>query len=135
MEVDEILGLNNYYHDLRFAPKKPNLRGTWQERTGDNFYSLDANGKWIQHRNRFHLDEFIKQKDTKHARVFIAHRFWYLGRSAAELPERFNPLVGGRGTRVNHNPKLVKDFRLWVITHFTCGVHDVPNDNPDINYK
>lgn len=132
MEVDEVLGLDDYYRDSRFETKKPDLRGSWKERCGDNFYSLGADGKWIQHRNRFHLDEDLKQQDTKYARVFIGRRFWYLGRSAAKLPERFAPLAGGRGTRVNHEPAMIEEFCLWVASQFSPGVHDLPNDNPDI---
>lgn len=132
MEVDEVLGLDDYYRDLRFEPKKPNLRGSWKERCGDNFYSLGADGKWIQHLNRFHLDEFIKQKDTKYARVFIGKKFWYLGSSAAKLPGRFASLAGGRGVRVNHDPALVEEFCSWVTSQFSPDVHGLPNDNPDI---
>lgn len=132
MEIDEVLGLDEYYRDMRFEAKKPDLRGSWKERCGDNFYSLGVDGEWIQHRNRFHLDEYLKKQDTKYARVFIGRRFWYLGRSAAELPVRFGPLVGGRGARVNHDPALVEEFCSWVASHFATGVHALPNDNPDI---
>lgn len=132
MEVDEVLGLNDYYRDSRFEAKKPNLRGSWKERCGDNFYSLGADGEWVQHRNRFHLDEDLKQQDTKYARVFIGRRFWYFGRSAAKLPGCFGPLAGGRGARVNHEPALVEEFCSWVVSQFSPGLHDVPNDNPDI---
>ena len=57
MRITKILGLDEYYHDPQFAAKKPDLRGSWKERCGDNFYSRAADGTWIQHRNRFHLDE------------------------------------------------------------------------------
>lgn len=133
MEVDEILGLDQYYQDPRFESKKPNMRGSWKERAGDNFYSLRPDGEWIQHRNRFHLSERLKRQDTKYARVFIGRRFWYLGRSATKPPSRFGKLAGGRGTRVNHHPELVEDFCSWVAESFTTGVHDLPNDNPDLS--
>jgi len=132
MEISEILDLDEYYRDPRFAAKKPNLRGTWKERCGDNFYSRGSDGEWIQHRNRFHLDERLKRQDTKHTRVFIGQRFWYRGCSASAVPERFAPLIGGRGARVNHDPELVSDFCAWVAREFECGIADVPNDNPDI---
>jgi hypothetical protein len=133
MEVDEVLGLDGYHCDARFELKKPDLRGFWKERCGDNFYSLGADGNWIRHPNRFHLDEDSKRRDTRYARVFIGRRFWYLGRSAAVLPARFARLAGGRGTRVNHEPRLVAEFCSWVASTFTSGVHDVPNDNSDID--
>jgi Nucleotide modification associated domain 2 len=107
MQVEEVLDLNAYFHDARFEAKKPNLRGGWKERCGDNFYSRAPDGTWIQHRNRFHLGDGIKRQDTKYARVFVGSRFWYRGRSAAPIPQRFAPLAGGRGARVNHDPTLV----------------------------
>jgi hypothetical protein len=133
MEISEILGLDEYFRDPRFSAKKPNLRGSWTKRCGDNFYSRDTNGEWIQHRNRFHLNEGLKRQDTKHARVFIGQRFWYRGRSADVVPAKYAPLIGGRGARVNHDPILVADFRAWVKNEFDPGVGDVPNDNPDIS--
>lgn len=132
MEISEVLGLNEYFHDRRFAAKKPNLRGSWQERCGDNFYSRKPDSSWIQHRNRFYLDEALKRQDTKYARVFIGERFWYRGRLANVAPEKFAPLIGGRGARVNHDPSLVADLCAWISNEFEPGVADVPNDNPDM---
>jgi len=132
MEISEILDLDEYFQDLRFSAKKPNLRGCWKERCGDNFYSRGSDGTWIQHRNRFHLDDGLKKQDTKYARVFIGHRFWYRGSSAASVPYKYAPLIGGRGARVNHDPSLVSDFCEWVARGFKPGVADVPNDNPDM---
>lgn len=132
MEVSEILDLDDYFQDTRFALKKPNLRGNWQQRCGDNFYSRGEDGSWIQHRNRFHLDEAIKKQDTKHARVFVGSLFWYRGRSAESLPARLAPLAGGRGARVNHDPALVDEYRNWVQARFDLGIADLPNDNPDL---
>jgi len=132
MEISEILGLDEYFRDPRFATKKPNLRGSWQERCGDNFYSRNVDGEWVQHRNRFHLDERLKKQDTKYARVFIGQRFWYCGRAADAAPAKYAPLIGGRGARVNHDPALVSDFCAWVSKEFEPGVSNVPNDNPDM---
>lgn len=133
MEVSAVLDLNEYFHHPNFQLKKPNLRGTWKERCGGNFYSRATDGRWIQHRNRFHLDEITRAKDTKYARAFVASKFWYRGKSASAIPTNFLSLVGGRGPRVNHDPKLAEDFRRWIEASFAIGVADVPNDNPDIN--
>lgn len=131
MEVEEILGLDDYFHDLRFESKKPNLRGDWKDRCGDNFYSRANDGSWVQHRNRYHLDERAKTQDTRFARVFIARRFWYRGKSATRAPGEFAPLFGGRNARVNHDPLLSRRFIEWVTESFEPGVTDHPNDNPD----
>jgi hypothetical protein len=133
MEISEILGLDEYFRDQRFASKKPKLSGSWRERCGDNFYSRRDDGTWIQHENIFHMDEQSKRQDTKHARVFIGQRFWYRGRSAEPVPVRFAPLAGRRGARVNHEPGLVSEFCAWVSTEFEPGIAAVPNDNPDMD--
>lgn len=132
VEVSEILDLDDYFRDPRFVEKKPDLRGNWQERCGDNFYSRREDGTWKQHRNRFHIGEDIKEQDTRHAKVFMGTQFWYLGRSAEIVPTRLKSLVGGRGARVNHDPALVTDFCKWVKKRFSAGVLDFPNDNPDL---
>jgi hypothetical protein len=131
MEIAQILDLDAYFHHPAFQRKKPDLRGSWQERCGDNFYSQGSDGRWIQHRNRFHLDEKIKAKDTKFARAFIASRYWYLGKRAHSIPARFAPLAGGRGARVNHDRELAANFRSWVVGEFKPGITSEPNDNPD----
>jgi len=132
MEISEILDLDAYYWDKRFEEKKPDLRGSWKERCGDNFYSRGPDGEWIQHRNRFHLSENLKKQDTKYARAFLARRYWYRGRKAEAVPGQYAPLIGGRGARVNHDPQLVSGFCAWVARQFETGVADVPNDNPDM---
>jgi hypothetical protein len=132
MEVEEILGLNDYFNDRRFQSKKPNLRGDWKDRCGDNFYSRAHDGSWVQHRNRYHLDERAKQQDTRFARVFVARRFWYRGKLAECTRIEFAPLFGGRNARVNHDPALSRTFIEWVTQSFEPGVAGAPNDNPDI---
>ena len=129
MEVDEVLGLDAYHRDPRFEEKKPVLRGTWQQRCGDNFYNLGADGRWVRHRTLHHLDAESMRQDTRFARVYIARKFWYLGRSAVSLPPEFAPLAGGRGARVKHATELVEAFRAWVTTRFEPGAHDLPHDN------
>jgi len=132
MQVAEILSLDAYYRDDRFASKRPDLRGDWQKRCGDNFYSLDSTGKWVRHRNRFHLDDAIEKQDTKYARVFIADRFGYYGREAKSVPSEFQSLFGGRGARVNHPAALKTAFIDWVRGNVPQGIHGLPNDNPDM---
>jgi len=131
MQVSEVLDLDAYFRDQRFAEKKPDLRGNWRERCGDNFYSRAPSGEWIRHRNRFHLDDAIQKQDTRFARVFIGTRFSYFGVSAAKPPPQFEVLFGGRGARVNHNALVRDAFLSWVEMHVPHGVHGDPHDNPD----
>ena len=110
--------------------KKPDLRGDWKARSGDNFYSQDNEGNWKQHRNRFHLGQEYLEKDTKKPHVFVGRSFWYFGENAQVIPDRFTKLRGGRGIRVNHDPELVKEFLTWATSNWEKGIHGIPNDNP-----
>ncbi len=131
MEISERLHLDHYFHDPRFRAKRPNLRGDWMQRCGDNFYSQIEDGAWKQHHNRFHIGPKFLAKDTRRPFVFVGTRFWYFGREAMCPPERFLGLVGGRGIRVKHDESLAAGFRNWVET-YREGVHALPNDNPDV---
>jgi hypothetical protein len=71
MEVSYAIGLDYYFHDAQYELKKPNLRGTWKERCGDNFYSRAADGRWIQYRNRFQLSDQLTRQDTRFAHAFV----------------------------------------------------------------
>jgi hypothetical protein len=131
MEVFMVLDLDDYFYDARFAKEKPDPKGSLQERCGDNFYSRNNDGGWVQHRNRFHLSDELKQQDTRYAKVYVALRFWYRGRSANATPPQFLSLAGGRGVRVNHDPLVVRDFLNWVQNEFDPGIANRPIDNPD----
>ena len=127
MEISECLDFDDYFHDPRFQQKKPKTKGSRMERCGDNFYSRDANGAWFQHPNPYHVG--MKEQDTKHPTVFIASRFWYLGKSAANVPDQFFPLIRQRqGVKKDHDPNLVKAFQAWVSATFSEGRADDPGN-------
>jgi putative DNA base modification enzyme with NMAD domain len=131
MKVSERIHMNEYFHDTRFSMKKPNLRGTWQQRCGDNFYSQAPDGSWTQHRNRFHIGPAYLAKDTRNPYVFVARRFWYFGREAVPVPDLYISLVGQRGIRVNHPLALSESFIAWVQSVSKPGVRAMPSHNPD----
>jgi hypothetical protein len=58
----------------------------------------------------------------------VAKKFWYLGRKAHPLPEKFRALVGGRPARVTHPEGLVQEFKEWVRRTFRQGVTALPRD-------
>ena len=132
MEVESRIHMQDYFRDPRFKMKKPNLRGNWQERCGDNFYSQRPDGSWHQHRNRFHIGREYLAKDTRKPYAFISRRYWYFGRNAIKVPGEFDPLIGGRGIRVCHPAGIPEKFTQWAASEFAPGIHGLPNDNPDI---
>ena len=128
MEVSERIHMDVYFKDKRFNNKKPRTHGTWMQRCGDNFYSLDPLGRWQQQETSFHAGPEFTKKDTKNPWVFAATKFWYLGREAHPLPDHLRPLAGGRGARVNHPDGLGDEFKSWVVQNFRQGVTALPRD-------
>ena len=130
MQVVERIHMDDYFRDSRFANKKPNMFGNWKKRCGDNFYSLTTDGTWKQHKNSFHGPVYLK-KDTRNPYVFVAKRFWYFGREAVPIPDKFVPLVGTRGIRVNHPPSLIQAFLNWLQSKCEPGIKGLPTHNAD----
>ena len=131
MQVFDRIHMDSYFNDPRFADKKPNQRGTWQQRCGDNFYSQNPDSSWKQHWNPFHPGKEYTKKDTRKPYVFVSNRFWYFGRDAVSVPEQYKPLIGERGIRVNHRFELTENFLGWVESSHKQGVRALPRDNPD----
>ena len=128
MEIEERLDMDAYFRDPRFEAKRPNLRGTWQQQCGDNFYSRSSSGEWVQHANQYHCSAGDLIKDTKHPWVFVARRFWYFGGAGPSVPNDLRSLAGGRGARVNHPPGSVEQFKAWVSGAFPEGISARPRD-------
>jgi len=127
MEISEVVNFDDYFSRAEFAAKKPVRDGTPEQRCGDNFYSLESN-RWVQHWNPWHAGSLALEQDTRYPRVFVAERFWYLGRKAMPVPERFRAMFGGRGLRKNHPPGLAPAFKNWVSSTLPEGVSAKPRD-------
>jgi hypothetical protein len=134
MQVDEVLGLDQYYRDKRYERKKPVLNGTSQQRVGDNMYWLDNQGKWKRDPeagSHVKKEHFIK--DTRHALVYIGRQFYYLGRQATEVPPKYLILPPARqGVKTNHEHGLVDDLLAWVQQSFKIGIVALPSMFEDI---
>lgn len=101
MRVTETLSFDDYFHDIRFKFKKPNLRGSRKQARGDNIYSKKDND-WTQ-LNSFHSNKDGSsnsqhtEKDTKTNRVLISENYTYFGTNGPFLPEnlisRGKPLI------------------------------------------
>jgi Nucleotide modification associated domain 2 len=103
------------------------IRGSWMERCGHNFYSREVDGSWRQHRNQFHIGEAYKVKDTRKPNVFVASRFWYFGRNALETPSQFC-----RRTRdSSQSPNRHHRGFSHLVGVDLRGIHGLPTDNLD----
>lgn len=130
MQVSERLSFETYYADERFAKKKPDVKGSWREKCGDNIYYIDQQGKWVQHRTIYHREAEVIKKDLKHPFVFVAENFYYFGDKAVTIPIGYQDLVWKRqGCKRNHDPKVVGNFLNWLKANYASGVHGNPKDN------
>ncbi|HET7234087.1 MAG TPA: hypothetical protein VFJ16_29005 [Longimicrobium sp.] len=129
MRVSEVREFDHYFHDPRFAYKKPRPRGDWKNRRGDNIYFIGASGSYEQAFTFAHREPHYLEKDTRHPRVFISDHFYYFGEKAPDIPAEFGELIRDRqGCRKNFPPDLVRDFVAWLESTHTPGMHGLPRD-------
>jgi hypothetical protein len=132
MEVSESLPFEKYFADVRFEKKKPNVKGSWRERCGDNMYYRDQQGQWVQHRTFLHQSAEDRKKDLKYPVVFVAEHFYYFGDKAITIPIEFQELALKRqGCKGNHDPEVVVKFLKWLKKNFSSGVLGDPIDNDE----
>lgn len=132
MEVDEVLSLDQYYRDARFAEKRP-LRGkTWVVEAGDNIYfSKDGQLQQDPNANYHHVEDepSVVQQDLKGNRVFIGKRFVYFGENAELLPEKYSSCLPGRGVKyLRDDPDSFEEFRTWAFNRPVLGLIGSPRD-------
>ena len=131
MQVSEVLRFDKYYTDLRFEKKKPNVKGSWCERCGDNMYYLDK-GEWKQHRTIHHRTPETRNKDLRYPFVYIAEHFYYFGDKTIKVPAKYQELVWKRqGCSGRHNPAIVEAFLVWLQKNFKPGILGNPMDNEE----
>jgi len=123
--VSEVLALEQYSMDPRFAAKLPGVgKEAWQ-RHGDNIYSRLPDGTWYQRRNIHHVSKDMA-RDLSGKNVLVCRRFWYFGKSAPLLPESLLLLLKrGPGHRCEDSPPLIGRFASW-LDDFQPGISAQP---------
>ena len=123
--ITEVVPLEQYATDVRFAVKYPAVgKEPWQ-RHGDNIYTRLSDGTWHQRRNIHHVAKDIS-RDLGGKNVLVCERFWYFGNAAPLLPEALAVLVKrGPGHRCEDSPALIAALVSWLGT-FTPGVSGAP---------
>ena len=138
MCITEIMTFNEYWEDERFQRKKPNLRGSRKQVSGDNIYFKDDTGEWHQ-QHSYHSkkdgspDPDHIQHDTKTNRVLLSKDYAYWGRSGREIPASFRDYNGSdicctnRSHRSRFSNVIVKDFIAWFRSLKENGCIGEPN--------
>jgi hypothetical protein len=139
MQVGEVMGLNEYFLDPRFATKKPQYTGSWKDWSlgvGDNVYFRDKDGDWQQIETKFHCDDDdVFRKDTEGDTVFIASEFYYFGDALPIIPEPHRGVLRLTQGCAAVEPDIAQRFLEWLRETYEPGVHGKPTDWKDAAQK
>ncbi|MFE8603352.1 Nmad2 family putative nucleotide modification protein [Archangium violaceum] len=126
MRVGETLTFDEYWEELRFRPKRPNLHGSLKQAFGDNIYHRDPfSQRWCQAKSHHshgngQTNSANVESDTGVNRVLVSDWFVYFGKEAIEIPTRFQQgeeetvIRMGRGHLVNFRSGFEEEFIQWV---------------------
>ena len=128
MQVSRALTFDKYFGDPRYACKKPGPNNP----LGDNIYRKGSFGRLEQIRNSSH-DQSHVERDLSTNRVLISEDFYYFGREAPQLPEKFTPLLhttqGHKRVGTSpHECALIFELISWLQEHFSPGVQGEPTE-------
>jgi hypothetical protein len=130
MLVDEILTVESFFGDSRFAAKIPDYStGRIVHRCGDNIYKPLPSGGFRQlesmHSDGTREDPETKAHDLSGGNVLIARTFYYFGSQALGLPQELELLRAGRGHKNRFSSDDICRF-LDFISGQCTGVHAAP---------
>lgn len=143
MRVDETLSFDAYFNDERFIKKRPDLTGSRKLAFGDNIYSRDADGAWLQLDSHHSLADGTPNQrnidnDTQTDRVLVSAHFVYWGGEGPPIPQdlrSFGPngidVCAGRG----HKSTCITDAHVdavvrWIETSAPTGAVGRPGQWP-----
>ena len=132
-KVCEVLAIDEYGMDPRFASKRPVLQQSWR-RHGDNIYFRDRNANWHQRRSIHHSLQDIEH-DLGGKNVLICEKFWYFGAKAPLLPDAFLRLCKkGQGHKCESSPVIITELVAW-LAQFDSTVLGSPYDDRTNDHK
>jgi Nucleotide modification associated domain 2 len=111
MRVEIVLPYHEYWR--RYPSKRPSP-GTRAKTLGDNIWHQDAYDDWVCTPGGLH-DETDRKRDLGGRHVLISSDFYYFGRDAIKIPERFNGLIATtQGHKNNNDACLFDGFWKWL---------------------
>ncbi len=133
MNVTEKLTFQNYWNDQRFENKKPVMNGSLVQMYGDYIYHYDDQKReWKQSDSHHSLPNGTVnghnlERDLSAKYVLISENFYYFGKSAIEIPEKFkSELCTPTQGHKNVNKELALKFIDWLSKNYHTGRHDDP---------
>lgn len=138
MRVTETLTFEEYWGDPRFQKKKPYFYGSRKQAYGDNIYSKDDLGQWLQanshhsHKNG-ETNRSNLENDTSANKVLVSEEFVYWGGEGPAIPHYFRNLSGfdlcvGRNHKSRFPTNFTQEFVSWVRSRGEAGFLGRPGD-------
>ena len=129
MRVDRGLTFDMYWDFPEYQCKKPDKNNG----CGDNIYQMGKDGHLVQMKNLFHGKEHYKS-DTSINRVLISKTFYYFGKEAVVIPEKFrSAVVAAQGHKTikppppdSNKPDVISLLLQWLQNNFDQGIHGEP---------
>jgi hypothetical protein len=111
MRVDEVLSYETYWR--RYPSKRPSSRSPISKR-GDNVWHQDGAGVWRGVRGALH-DHRHRDRDLRGVNALITSEFYYFGRDAIAVPQRFHRILATtQGHKNTHDRELIQSFWRWL---------------------
>jgi hypothetical protein len=136
MRVTGRIGFDDYYNDPKYAPKRPDMKGSRKYRCGDAIYHRNPlTGEWIQEdslhrRSDGQISIADLNADTGHTdQLLLSTNFTYWGTKAPFFPPHLN-MFGKYGVREKRyfSKQEVNDFIVWADPLLGQGLIGLPID-------
>lgn len=140
MEVNAVLGFDEYWLDRRFKEKRPTIGAGNAAKRGDNIYQPSTTHSFgyrqlpsTHTKPQFteHEDAERKEDDLSGKLVLASTTFAYFGSNAPDLPPELpelQDLIVGRGHKCHFTPEVLNAFHHFVSKQGTLGVLGRPGD-------
>ena len=143
MQISEAFTYDEYWNDVRFIAKRPNLRGSFKQAFGDNIYHRDGNPRRWRQENSHHSfpdgrpNYANVRHDTQSPRVLLGSNFVYWGGDGPRIPSRFlrpgpTNVCCVRGHRCNFPARIVEAFVGWIASFSERGCVGRPRSWPTV---
>lgn len=136
MQLEEKITFDDYWNDLRFQCKKPNINGSLLQLYGDNVYHTDAQTAKIIQEDCAHSKEDGKvnmqhyNRDVDGKFVLLSKNFYYFGDNAPLIPPEYS-YIYNVARSVKYLDLMGDDIRIqefinWIGEKYEIGIHGDP---------
>lgn len=111
MRVREVIPFQAYWET--YPSRRPSSRTAVGKR-GDNIWHRDSSHRWRGVRGALH-DARHQERDLSGENVLLAKEFFYFGRDAIQIPQRFKRILAStQGHKNTYDKAAIDDFWNWV---------------------